>query len=617
YVRVCASNRASHGLCSGFSFFFETNNLADLVRFADAFGSPRLSNAGILSVTVRLYGNIWWNLEYDHGKEFKINVKQQNDSVDGATDSSTSLGSHFHSYMQTYQAGPIFQPPYQGYPFPGMVVPPYYQGNLPWPPNMKESKHRGKLSHMKGSQNDNFDSSDSSSKNDSGSDVRTSSRKVVIRNIDYINPISDGGNLRSTDDVSPVIQRSNTFKEELVSHKFEEPDIIPSVTRPKYKERDIFEDNFKFSERTKDVLVDEPLAVQAPSLSVLSDSQLRTQDETMEAWNPNMESESSYQKIVKLDFVADDKSTISRTKTLVSKGLDRKELRSTDMTITRWDVIRVTILAFLEVLRCSLRQDVKDVGLMAGLNFARIINGLAFVFISYLAGTRHVVIRNGREGLVLQGFCLVGYRVSLDSFTLCYFFLFCSALLCIGSPSCTISGYGLADGFLSSYSGGVSLMQFILVFEIFGLTLLQVFGSVIEPLTLILILILMAGKAWFYKGFDQLVIGLTWNLSLSVISSYFVVPCSALVLLLAPFLDIGFWKCNRTFNIDTDTDTDGNIIKKMFSIVDSEKFIFIICKLGGQFYVFAKGVWNHFKTVSILIGHRCDDFEYMVLLEDI
>nr|GEY93783.1 hypothetical protein [Tanacetum cinerariifolium] len=533
YVRVCASNRASHGLCSGFSFFFETNNLADLVRFADAFGSPRLSNAGILSVTVRLYGNIWWNLEYDHGKEFKINVKQQNDSVDGATDSSTSLGSHFHSYMQTYQAGPIFQPPYQGYPFPGMVVPPYYQGNLPWPPNMKESKHRGKLSHMKGSQNDNFDSSDSSSKNDSGSDVRTSSRKVVIRNIDYINPISDGGNLRSTDDVSPVIQRSNTFKEELVSHKFEEPDIIPSVTRPKYKERDIFEDNFKFSERTKDVLVDEPLAVQAPSLSVLSDSQLRTQDETMEAWNPNMESESSYQKIVKLDFVADDKSTISRTKTLVSKGLDRK-----GTTIeAKWDVIRVTILAFLEVLRCSLRQDVKDVGLMAGLNFARIINGLAFVFISYLAGTRHVVIRNGFWK------CNRTFNIDTDTDT--------------------------------------------------------------------------DGKAWFYKGFDQLVIGLTWNLSLSVISSYFVVPCSALVLLLAPFLDIGFWKCNRTFNIDTDTDTDGNIIKKMFSIVDSEKFIFIICKLGGQFYVFAKGVWNHFKTVSILIGHRCDDFEYMVLLEDI
>ncbi|GKE24746.1 hypothetical protein Tco_1436258 [Tanacetum coccineum] len=113
---------------------FETDNLADLICFADAFGSPRLRSGGIS--------------EYDHGKEFKIN---------------------------TYQAGPTFQPPYQGYPFPSMVVPPYYKGNLLWPPNLKDSKHRGKLSHMKGSQDDNFDSSDSSSESDSGSDVRTSS----------------------------------------------------------------------------------------------------------------------------------------------------------------------------------------------------------------------------------------------------------------------------------------------------------------------------------------------------------------------------------------------------------------------------------------------------------
>ncbi|GJY12983.1 hypothetical protein Tco_0382292, partial [Tanacetum coccineum] len=143
------------------------------------------------------------------------------------------------------------------------------------------------------------------------------------------------GNLRSTDDVSPVIKIPNTFKEELVSHKFEEPDIIPSVTRSKFKERDIFEDNFKSAQRTKDVLVDDPLAVQAQSLCVLSNSQLRTQDvlmvsentycqETMAAWNPDMESETSYQKIVKLDFVANDKSTKSRTKTLVGKGLERK-----------------------------------------------------------------------------------------------------------------------------------------------------------------------------------------------------------------------------------------------------------------------------------------------------
>nr|GEY48231.1 hypothetical protein [Tanacetum cinerariifolium] len=62
------------------------------------------------------------------------------------------------------------------------------------------------------------------------------------------------GNQRSTDDVSPVIKRHSTFKEELVTHKFEEPYIIPFVTRPKFKERDIFKDDFKSAERTKDVL---------------------------------------------------------------------------------------------------------------------------------------------------------------------------------------------------------------------------------------------------------------------------------------------------------------------------------------------------------------------------
>ncbi|GKA29157.1 hypothetical protein Tco_0715402 [Tanacetum coccineum] len=249
---------------------FETNNLANIVCFADAFGSPRLRSGGIS--------------EYDLGKEFKINVKQQNGSVDGATYSSTSHGSHFHPYMQTYQAGPTFQPPYQGYPFPGMVVPPYYQRNLPWPPDVEDSKHRGKLSHMKESQDDNFDSSDSSSESDSGSDdlVRSvenkheekmitqqrnifpnrlikdanenESKKVTKRSNDWdsLNGNKNRvGNLRSTDDVSPVIKRPNTFKEELVSHKFKEPDTIPSVTTKFKRNRHLLKTLSESAERYK------------------------------------------------------------------------------------------------------------------------------------------------------------------------------------------------------------------------------------------------------------------------------------------------------------------------------------------------------------------------------
>nr|GEY57161.1 hypothetical protein [Tanacetum cinerariifolium] len=61
-----------------------------------------------------------------------------------------------------------------------------------------------------------------------------------------------------------------------------------------------------------------------------------------------------------------------------------------------WDVTRVTILAFLGSLEMSYarKQDIKDVGLIADLNVARIINGPTVVFISHLAGTRHVATRN-------------------------------------------------------------------------------------------------------------------------------------------------------------------------------------------------------------------------------
>nr|GEY39942.1 hypothetical protein [Tanacetum cinerariifolium] len=257
------------------SCFFETDNLADLVHFADAFGSPRLRYGRLFNLNhtqkielcntksndtgwmdevaaMQAYSRSQYDYmerscgisEYDHGKEFKINVKQQNGSVDGATDSSTSLGR-----------------------------------NLPWPPNMEESKHRGKLSHMEGSQDDNFDSSDSSSENDSRSDDLVTS-------------------VENKHEEKTITQQRNIFLNLLIKDANEN-------------------DSKKVTKRSND-------------WDYLNGNKNRvgnlrsTDDETMEAWNPDMESESSYQKIVKLDFVADDKSTMSRTKTLVSKGLDRK-----------------------------------------------------------------------------------------------------------------------------------------------------------------------------------------------------------------------------------------------------------------------------------------------------
>ncbi|KAI3702877.1 hypothetical protein L6452_28630 [Arctium lappa] len=376
---------------------FETDNLEDLICFADAFGSPRLREACLNFMELcdtKSKDRVWMDEvaamqasshsqysylgtsggiilpeEDDPSQELRINVqngnfatKKQNGAVDG---------SHLPQYMHSYQSGLMFQPPNQGYPFPGMVGPPYYQGNLPWSPNVEDFRRRGKRSQTKRSrelkQDGKFDSSDSSS----GSDL-SSSRKVVIRNINYISSAKDGEaewvsddnssngavtqNLDRTtvedkpEDQKVTTQQWDTFqvllmkdaddkvpeevkkphtsdpfilverdlieenndhvrnlksREDLspfVSHRFEETNISPSRILPEIatksstieghqgdwflgsipdiqeKSRDIFEDHFKSVESTKDVLVDDPLAVQARSLNELSDSQLRTQD---------------------------------------------------------------------------------------------------------------------------------------------------------------------------------------------------------------------------------------------------------------------------------------------------------------------------------------------------
>ncbi|KAF8409314.1 hypothetical protein HHK36_005388 [Tetracentron sinense] len=131
-------------------------------------------------------------------------------------------------YMYNFQTSGIQQmPPYQGYPFPGMqVVPPYYPGNMQWPPNMEDSGHglvrdphhrrnyksssgkREKSSNGKGLETSEQDEHTEPSDSNSGTDSDTymqhdkkhssmeqphrkrhgkkSSRTVVIRNINYI-----------------------------------------------------------------------------------------------------------------------------------------------------------------------------------------------------------------------------------------------------------------------------------------------------------------------------------------------------------------------------------------------------------------------------------------------
>ncbi|GJW85497.1 hypothetical protein Tco_0158642 [Tanacetum coccineum] len=108
------------------------------------------------------------------------------------------------------------------------------------------------------------------------------------------------------------------------------------------------------------------------------------------------------------------------------------------------------------------------------------------------------------------------------------------------------------------------------------------------------------GQAWFYKGFNLLVIGLALTLSLSAISSWFVVPFSALVLL-APFLDMDCLMDSYLLI------QEGFYMERFFNETD---FVDILCR---DSHVDLMG--NLVLLLMILeIGHRCDDFEYMVLL---
>lgn len=278
--------------------------------------------------------------EDDPGQGLRINIrngnftpKKQNGSVDSpTTDSSISHKSQLPQYMQTYQTGPMFQPPYQGYTFPGIAVPPFYQGNLPWPPNVEDSRSRRKRSHKKGSrdmtQDGNVDSSDSSSGSESDSYKISSSRNVVIRNINYITPARDGKTEHKINDNSSNndVNKGKTFEDKHEGQKVTQQwdifqnllikdsddyesdkttNIIPSGIRPEFasksstigkhgegdwflaslpdkaiqeKSRDIFEDDIKSIKNTKDVLAKDPLAVQVLSFNESSDSQLKTRD---------------------------------------------------------------------------------------------------------------------------------------------------------------------------------------------------------------------------------------------------------------------------------------------------------------------------------------------------
>ncbi|KAI5571607.1 hypothetical protein POPTR_011G122900v4 [Populus trichocarpa] len=154
-------------------------------------------------------------------------------STDGKAHMPMPWPNHHPQFKHNFQ-GPVFQQmsPYQGYLFPGMQVgSPYFPGNMQWPPNVDDSsygqdwepdnreKHKSSSRNKKSSrqkelqasnQDESTEPSDSSSETESDENLRSgkkqasvdkmhrkrhgkkSSRKVVIRNINYITSTKDG-----------------------------------------------------------------------------------------------------------------------------------------------------------------------------------------------------------------------------------------------------------------------------------------------------------------------------------------------------------------------------------------------------------------------------------------
>lgn len=230
---------------------YEPDCIDDLISFADAFGATRLRGACInflvlckkknedkrwMDEIAAMQANARPDLPYlatsgiilageDIDRSDSGSGENNQDgslpSSDGKTQASRSWPNH-PQYMHNFQ-GPPFQqmPPYQGYLFPGMPASsPYYPGNVPWPSNVEDSgqnrawesnddrnyksssRSRKSSKHVKGEENSEQDESSEASESSYETEPeqkvhrkkhrKKSSRKVVIRNINYISSKRNG-----------------------------------------------------------------------------------------------------------------------------------------------------------------------------------------------------------------------------------------------------------------------------------------------------------------------------------------------------------------------------------------------------------------------------------------
>ncbi|XP_058779890.1 COP1-interacting protein 7-like [Vicia villosa] len=190
----------------------------------------------------------------DIGQDDTLPASGQTPSTDGRAQMPKSWPNHHPQYIHNFQGHPFQQmPPYQGgYVYPGMQVPPssYFPGNMQWPPNedrshndktyKKKKKKKNKQSQVveHSEEDKSTTSSESSYESDSDADSKQSkknssaermhkkkhgkksSRKVVIRNINYITSKGDGEKGSTTD--GSLSNEEEFINGDSLKHKVEE-----------------------------------------------------------------------------------------------------------------------------------------------------------------------------------------------------------------------------------------------------------------------------------------------------------------------------------------------------------------------------------------------------------
>lgn len=202
-MQACHPSEFSYMGTSGIILASENNDSSQnaMLNFHNS-GLPSDKQNGLVDASVSdstlSHGSI------DNNPDVHLPTSAQMPSTVGKAQLPMPWPNHFPAFQQ--------MPPHHGYPFPGMqVAPPYYPANMHWPVNMDDSafsadmkpydsrnhksSSRNKTNYQSGKQDSNTDSSDSNEYIHNANrrkHGKKSSRKVVIRNINYITSKKNG-----------------------------------------------------------------------------------------------------------------------------------------------------------------------------------------------------------------------------------------------------------------------------------------------------------------------------------------------------------------------------------------------------------------------------------------